>query len=59
MFALCYLAYVFDVVFCIAWSVVYYMYLNVSFFRLITSVGEKRVVYFAIDCTHFGCFYSK
>ena len=43
LIALCYLANVFDVAFCIAWFVVYY--LNVTFCRLITSVGEKSCLF--------------
>ena len=48
----------FNVVFCFAKSVV--NNLNVSFSRLITSVGEERAVFFsAIVYSYFYCFCSK
>ena len=48
---------VFYVVFCIALSVVYH--LNVSFSRLITSVGEERAVFFCYRLLYLCCFCSK
>ena len=47
----------FNVVYCIVESVVYY--LNVSFSRLITSVGEVRAGFSAIEYSYFCCFCSK
>ena len=48
----------FNVVFCVAWSVVWY--LNACFSSLITSVGEGRAVFFSdIDYSYFCCFCSK
>ena len=47
---------VFYVEFCFAWSVVYYF--DVSFSRLITSVGEERAGFSAMVNSLFCCFRS-
>ena len=47
----------FNVVFCIALSVVFY--LNVNFSRLFTSVQEERAGVSAIDNSYFSCFCSE